>query len=180
MTVKLTILTTVAALAFSGASFAAGSDDTSPPKASKTTTLCKKGQVYDKRSKSCLDAKSELFDDDTIYAAARELAYDGQYRNAQLVLAAADNQNDPRILNYYGFTNRKQGKMKTAMSYYTAALKADPDYILARSYMGQGFLADGNRMAAKAQLAEIKSRGGADSWAYASLSKALMGHSTDY
>lgn len=180
MTVKLSILTTVAALAFSGASFAAGSDDTSPPKPSKTTTVCQKGQVYDTRSKTCLDAKSEVFDDDTIYAAARELAYDGQYDNAQLVLAAADNQNDPRILNYYGFTNRKQGKMKKAMQYYTAALNADPDYILARSYMGQGFLADGDREAATAQLAEIKSRGGADTWAYAALSKALMGQSTDY
>lgn len=180
MTIKTAIIATLATASIASASFAAGSDDTSPPKASKTTTVCKKGQVYDRKSKSCLDAKSEVFDDNAIYAAARELAYDGQYRNAQHVLAAANNQSDPRILNYYGFTYRKMGQTAKAMEFYAAALAIDPDYILARSYMGQGLIVDGKRSEAKKQLAEIKARGGTETWAYAALSKALQGERSNY
>lgn len=180
MTLKTAYLSVAITVAISGASLAAGSDDTSPPTPSETTTQCEEGQVFDATSKTCLDAKAELFDDDTLYAAARELAYDGQYENAQTVLAAAADQSDPRILTYYGFTNRKMGNTKEAERYYNAALAIDPDYILARSYMGQGMIAEGDVAGAKAQLREIEKRGGGQTWAYAALSRALTGENTDY
>lgn len=160
--------------------FAAGSDSTTPPTTTKTSTDCKKGQVFDEKTSKCLDVKSDALSDDDRYRAARELAYNGLYDRALEVLAAADNQDDPRILNYYGFTNRKLGNDDAAMTYYRAALAIDPDYILARSYMGQGLAAKGNLTGAAEQLEEIRLRNGTETWAYASLERAIAGMPSDW
>lgn len=157
---------------------AAGEDK--PPKTTNTTKKCKQGRVYDATTKKCLKVESHNFTDDQLYLAAREMAYDGQYLNALHVLDAAENQNDPRILNYRGFTNRKLGNHAVAMEFYEAALSIDPDYILARSYMGQGLLAYGDEVGALAQLAEIRERGGRNTWSYTALSLALRGTPTNY
>ena len=170
----------MAATSIATFTFAAGSDSTEPPVKTETTQVCKDGQVWDKKTKACLTVEGGLMTDDDIYTAARELAYDGQYDNALKVLDVAENQNDPRILNYKGFANRKAGRVETGMVFYQAALKIDPDYILARSYMGQALIADGDTVGAKAQLVEIVARGGQDTWAYASLQKALNGEATDW
>ncbi|MGB7318231.1 MAG: tetratricopeptide repeat protein [Planktotalea sp.] len=151
-----------------------------PPKTTNTTKKCKEGRVYDAQTKKCLKVESHNFTDDQLYLAAREMAYDGQYQNALHVLDAAENQNDPRILNYRGFTNRKLGNHALAMEYYEAALSIDPDYILARSYMGQGLLAYGDTDGAKAQLAEIRQRGGRNTWSYTALAMALRGVPSNY
>ena len=178
----MTRLFTAALLAASLATpvFAVGSESSEPPETTKTSTDCKKGQVWDKKKKACLDVKSEAVTDDDRYHAARELAYNGQYDRAMDVLASAENQNDPRILNYYGFTNRKLGNDDLAMKYYQAALAIDPDYILARSYMGQGLAAKGDIVGAVEQLEEIRLRSGTETWAYASLEKAIAGTSSDW
>lgn len=167
-------------LALAAPAFAAGSDSTEPPKTTNTTTQCEKGQVFDEKTAKCLDAKSEAVTDDDRYHAARELAYNGKYDRALEVLASAENQNDPRILNYKGFTHRKMGETGTAMSFYQAALAIDPDYILARSYMGQGLAAEGDLAGAVEQLEEISLRGGRETWAYASLERAIGGVAVDY
>jgi len=153
--------------------FAAGSGSSHPPKSTKTTSVCETGQVYDTKTKSCLDVKSDLIDDDTRYDAVRELAYDGQYDRALRVLASMSNPAESRVLTYKGFIARKQGRTADAMGFYTAALDADADNILARSYMGQGLVVMGQTSAAKAQLAEIRTRGGAGTWAEASLAEAI-------
>jgi tetratricopeptide (TPR) repeat protein len=157
---------------------AVGSDDSKPPKPTETSTECEKGQVFDQETKTCLDVKSESMTDDLRYEGARELAYGERYDEALEILATAENPKDPRILNYKGFVNRKLGKTDIAMAFYSEALEINPDYILARSYMGQGLAASGDVAAAKAQLAEIAARGGEDTWAYEALSKALAGKST--
>ncbi|MFD0917099.1 tetratricopeptide repeat protein [Pseudahrensia aquimaris] len=173
-------LTALAASAITFSSFAAGSDSTKPPTKTQTTKVCKKGQVWNKKRKKCVNPQSGMLSDDEVYTAARELAYDGQFDNALKVLAVAANPNDPRILNYKGFANRKAGRVAEGMSYYQAALKIDPDYILVRSYMGQAFISSGDVTSAKNQLAEIEKRGGSDTWAYASLAKAISGEATEY
>jgi tetratricopeptide (TPR) repeat protein len=132
------------------------------------------------KTKSCLQADAHNLTDDDRYDAARELAYAGQYENAMKILEVAENQNDPRILNYKGFTNRKLGNVDLAMAFYNQAITANPDYILARSYMGQGMVSLGDNAGARNQLAEIKARGGQDTWAYASLAKALNGETSDW
>jgi tetratricopeptide (TPR) repeat protein len=170
----------VAATSIASFAYAAGSDSTEPPKPTETTTVCEEGQVWDEKAKACIKLKAGLMTDDQIYAAARELAYDGQYDHALNVLDVAADQNDPRILNYKGFANRKAGRVEEGMAFYQAALTIDPDYILARSYMGQGLIADGDIGGAWEQLTEIKARGGEGTWAYASLEKALAGEASDW
>lgn len=167
------LLTLTAALLFPMAAYAAGSTDSSPPKPTQTTKVCKDGKIWDKQTKSCVDAKESRLDDDTRYAAVRELAYAGEYAEALYVLAAMSDQNESRVLTYYGFTHRKAGRAYIGMQYYQAALKSDPDNILARSYMGQGLVAAGDIDAARIQLAEIEARGGHASWPQTSLRKAI-------
>jgi Flp pilus assembly protein TadD len=180
MTRLTTIIAAIAATSISFGAFAAGSDSTKPPVRTQTTEHCKNGQIWDKKKGKCVDPQSGSLSDDDLYEAARELAYDGQYENALKVLNFAANQNDPRILNYKGFANRKAGRVAEGMVYYKAALRIDPDYILARSYMGQALIADGDIVGAKAQLEEIEKRGGEDTWAYASLERALGGEPTNW
>ncbi|MFK7752410.1 MAG: tetratricopeptide repeat protein [Sedimentitalea sp.] len=153
--------------------FAAGSSDHNPPKSTKTTTVCKGGEIWDAKTKLCVDAKENRLHDDTRYGAVRELAYSGRYDDALYVLAAMGDQSESRVLTYYGFTHRKAGRSDLGMQYYTAALKADPDNILARSYFGQGLVAAGDIKGARVQLAEITARGGAATWPETSLRKAI-------
>jgi tetratricopeptide (TPR) repeat protein len=176
----LTILSTFALLTAGGAALAAGSDNTAPPATTETTETCTDGQIWDEKTKACVTPEQGAMSDDALYEAARELAYAGQYDNALKVLAVAENQNDPRILNYKGFANRKAGRTEEGMAYYQAALSIDPNYILARSYMGQAFVAEGDFLAARDQLLEIEARGGRDTWAYAALEKALLGEETTW
>jgi tetratricopeptide (TPR) repeat protein len=159
---------------------AAGSDSSTPPKSTKTTTECKNAQVWDEKTQTCVNAQESSLSDDLRYDAARELAYAGQYENALIILATAEDQNDPRILNYKGFANRKAGRMDLGMQYYEAALERNPDYNLARSYMGQALLQQGDLPGAQAQLREIRQRGGMNTWAFASLKMALSGKPSGY
>jgi tetratricopeptide (TPR) repeat protein len=168
------------ALALSAPAFAAGeeTDQTKPPPKTETTTKCSGGKIWDKKKKECAVPKKSSFNDDDLYRAAREFAYAGQYENAITVLNLAENQNDPRILNYLGYANRKAGRMELGMSYYRKALLADQNYILARSYMGQALMEQGDIQAARVQLVEIRDRGGENTWAYRSLLQSLNGYRT--
>ncbi len=167
-------------LGLSAPVFAAGeeTDETAPPPKTETTTKCKDGKVWDKKKKECVTPEQSGFNDDDLYKAAREFAYAAQYDNAIRVLTLASNQNDPRILNYLGYSNRKAGRMELGMGYYKKALQADENYILARSYMGQALIEQGDVKAAKVQLVEIRDRGGENTWAYRSLLQALNGYGT--
>lgn len=159
---------------------AAGSGSDTPPTSTQTTTECTDGQIYDASSKSCIDADKQSFNDDQRYDAVRELAYAGAYDRAEQVIASADEPGDPRFLNYKGFIQRKQGNFEAAMEFYTAALGIDPDYLLARSYMGQGLAASGDIEGAREQLTEIAARGGRDTWSYVALKMALNGKPSSY
>ena len=175
-----TLIATLVAASFATFTFAAGSDSTAPPVKTETTQKCKDGKIWDVKKKKCVEAQSGALTDDDLYNAARELAYDGQYNHALHVLAAAANQNDPRILNYKGFSLRKSGHYTEGMAFYQAALKIDPNYILARSYMGQAMISEGDFVGAREQLIQIADRGGKDSWAYTALNKALHGEATTW
>lgn len=171
-----TISTATAALLISvSAGLAIEAETPSTPEA--TSAQCVDGQMWDAASQACVDAKESRLNDDDRFDAARSLAYAGRFDAALTILAAADNPRDPRILNYQGFANRKAGRADIAMTYYRAALDIDPDYVLARSYMGQALVDQGDIAGAEAELAEIRARSGRDSWAYVSLKQALQGKS---
>lgn len=160
-----------------GFAFAAGSGgdsgSTNPPKPTNTTKTCKGIKVYDATKKRCVKPKNSSLDTEKLYGAVRELAYAGRYQDAQGVLLAMSDQQDDRVLTYWGFTHRKMGNAALALAFYEQAITRNPDNILARSYMGQGFVEEGNMDAAIAQWREIKARGGVGTWAEASLRKAI-------
>ncbi len=163
------------AFALTQSAWSMGEDTTKPPEKTKTSTECKDGKVWDAKKKECVDPKKSGLDDDTLFKAARELAYAGQYENSLKVLDAVRDQNSARILNYRGYSNRKAGRMELGMAYYKRALQADENYILARSYMGQALVEQGKIEEAKIQLLEIRDRGGENTWAYQALLQSLGG-----
>jgi len=168
------------ALTLPGMAFAAGSgnDNTNPPKTTKTTQTCEGVQVWDEKTKKCVNPQDSQLDTETLYGAVRELAYAGRYGDAQAVLAAMPDQNDDRVLTYWGFTHRKMGDIDLANSFYNKAITRNPGNILARSYMGQGFVEAGDVDAAIAQWREIKAHGGEGTWAEASLREAIRSGTT--
>ena len=167
-------------------------DDDSPPAKTKTTQDCfqvrqwdpsiKKwvkfskpvNGVWDANLRKCVRPdKTSYLDEDTLYGAVRELAYAGRYNDAITVLDQMPDQNSDRFMTYRGFTARKLGDLDLADVYYKKAIDLNPDNIAARSYMGQGLVAKGDKVAAMEQLREIRARGGAGSWSEKSLAAAL-------
>ncbi|MGB7244938.1 MAG: hypothetical protein WBC93_22970 [Sulfitobacter sp.] len=159
-----------AALALPTSLMAAGSEDaTTPP---KPAVACEGSQVYDKKTKTCVNAEESHLQTDELYQTVRHLAYAGRYDDAQAVLAAMP-QDDDRTLTYLGFTNRKMGNLDQSMVFYARAIEQNPGNILARSYMGQGLVETGDVKAALTQLRAIRSHGGTGTWAEASLRQAI-------
>lgn len=138
---------------------------------------CEAGRVWDTKTRECvvLERESQL-DDDNLYMVARDLVSEQRYEEALEVLAFADDTEDPRILNYLGFATRKLGRPEESLEYYEAALSADPDYVLAREYMGEAFLQLGRIDDAREQLMEIERICGRDCAEY----KLLLGEIQKY
>ncbi len=65
-----------------------------------------------------------------------------------------------------------------AMS-YEKALAIDPDYVLAREYLGEGYVAAGRLDLARAQLGEIERRCGTDCRHYRKLAAVISGAKTE-
>lgn len=125
-----------------------------------TVSQCKDGKVWDKQQQKCVVPKQGQLDDDSLYEAGRDLALAGRYGEAIAVLSLAADKSDPRILNYLGYSHRKQGRVLVGLGYYQEALRADPDYTLVREYLGEAYLQLGDVEAARGQLAEIEKRCG--------------------
>lgn len=140
---------------------------------------CKKGEVIKKVKvsgalvKKCVKVQSGVLPDDGLYEQGRKLARSGEYDWALQVFAAVQNQNDPRVLNMSGYCNRKAGRLEIGIIYYHKALAIDPNFVLAREYLGEGYIAAGRVDLAQIQLSEIKNRAGVDSEEYKDLSKAI-------
>jgi len=161
------LLATALAVALPFSAFAAG-DESTPPKKPK----CDSGFVYDEDKKECVSETGHSLDVDQLYQEVRALSYDGRYADAQVLLAQMP-ADDDRTLTYLGFTNRKMGNTDAAMTYYARALDQNPANILARSYMGQGLVENGQISAALEQLREIRAHDGTGTWAEASLRTAI-------
>jgi tetratricopeptide (TPR) repeat protein len=159
-----------------GGSAGSGSSGGSSMGVKKT---CKKGQVIKmmkkngKNVKTCVKASAGILPDDDLYVQGRELAKDGEYDWALDVLAAVGDQNQPRVLNYIGYSHRKAGRLETGITYYRKALAIDPNYVLAREYLGEGYVAAGKIELAQAELSEIAKRCGVTCEEYKDLSEAI-------
>ncbi len=157
--------------ATSAMALAAGGSDgntTSP-----ATQSCKKGEVWNKTKKKCVKATSGALDDEELYQQGRALAREGHYDWAIEVLALVQNQQDPRVLNYTGYSHRKAGRLDIGITYYRRALAIDPNFNLAREYLGEGYIAAGRVDLAMNELAAIARSCGTGCEEYKALATAI-------
>jgi tetratricopeptide (TPR) repeat protein len=155
------------------AAFAAGSDDSTPPTPTETTTECTDGMVFDDTTKTCIAPKDSRLDDDTRFDAVRELAWAGRYDDAMIVLSAMTEGDTDRVMTYKGFILRKSGHIEDGIAAYEAALAMNPDNILTHSYYGQLLVEMNEIDAARIHLAAIRDAGGTGTWAETALAAAI-------
>jgi Flp pilus assembly protein TadD len=134
---------------------------------------CKKGEVWDKTKKKCVKSQSGVLPDEDLYQQGRALARQGHYDWAVQVLAVVQNRKDPRVLNYMGYSHRKAGRLEIGITYYREALAIDPNFNLAREYLGEGYIAAGRIDLAMNELAAIEKSCGRDCAEYRDLSAAI-------
>lgn len=123
--------------------------------------------------KKCTSSHREDMSDQELYYAGYWLAHTGQYQDALSFLTQVRSP-DERVLTYIGFATRKLGDHATAMGYYTRALTLNPNYTIARSYMGEALITIGRIDQARDELAQIGKRCGATCSEYLALAKALQ------
>lgn len=143
-----------------------------PPASAANVQKCKPGQMWNKKQKKCVQMDSGGVGSDDLYWQARSLVKAGHYDWAISLLAAAD-QTDPEVLNYLGYSHRKAGRLETGIGFYKRALALDPDYVLVREYLGEGYVSAGKLDLARDQLAEIKARCGRTCPEYRDLAAAI-------
>jgi tetratricopeptide (TPR) repeat protein len=122
--------------------------------------------------KKCTRGVKDEMSDDEVYYAGYWLARTGQYDEAIEILNKASVKNE-RILTYIGFATRKRGDHDAAMELYNRALAMNPNYTVARAYMGEAFIAKGEIAMAREQLAEIGTRCGMSCAEYSELKLEL-------
>ena len=111
---------------------------------------------------------------ETLIPQLNALSAAGAYPAMLDLLATRSGADDPVLLNYLGYALRKTGRPEQAVVAYRKALALDPDLHEARAYLGQGLIDMGDVEGAKAQLLEIRARGGRDTLAYATLKNAIL------
>jgi len=134
---------------------------------------CPRGKIWSKSHKKCVWKNSGLLNDQDRFDYGYALAKHGQYAKALDVLESITAKNDPKVLNYIGYSHRKMGRFSTGISYYKRAIDIDPDYVRAREYLGEGYVASGKLTLAKAQLTEIANRCGTACEEYQLLDAAI-------
>ena len=143
---------------------AAGTEPVEAPK-------CPSGQIYDEGEKKCVEKSAAS--PESLYEEAVRLARVEEDFSAALEILRGLDQEDPKVLNYIGYSTRKSGDILMGMTYYYKALERNPDYVLARAYLGEGYLQLGRLDLAEQQLEEIASRCGASCSEYAELEAAI-------
>ena len=168
--------------------YSAGTAPSTPPAATTAPTQmqCKAGEVVKnirrkgmKAKKKCVKATAGVIPDDELYAQGYLLAKMGEYDWALSAFGAITDKQKPEVLTMIGYSNRKAGRLEVAVSYYDQALALQPDFVRAREYLGEGYVAAGRPDLAKIQLNEIAQRAGTSSDEYIDLSKAIAGTSTE-
>ncbi|MCC0043880.1 MAG: tetratricopeptide repeat protein [Brucellaceae bacterium] len=158
----------------SGSAFAAG--ESSGGGSTNASTQCSGGKVYSEQMKKCVDPEESRLDDNSLYEAGRAFAKAGRYGDAIIVLSTIAANGDPRVLNYLGYSHRKQGRIAVGLGYYEEALRLNPDFTLAREYMGEAYLQLGDVGSARNQLREIANRCGTACDEYLELERQIDDH----
>ncbi len=126
---------------------------------------------------ACVGAARASMSDDELFYAGYWLAKNGRYADALTYLNLARTK-DARVLTYIGFATRKQGNVDAALPLYAAALAQDPNFVVARAYLGEAYLTRNEPARAKAELAEIAHRCGTTCPAYVDLDRHIAAYET--
>ncbi len=110
--------------------------------------------------------------DTELFYAGYWLAKSGRYAEA-LTYLKASKAKDARVLTYIGYATRKSGDVEAALPIYAQALSVDPNFVVARAYLGEAYLAKRLPAKAKAELAEIATRCGTACPAYGELAAEI-------
>jgi len=140
---------------------------------SSTTKTCSQGYIYSTTKKKCVLKQAGIVPDRDLIAQGWALAYSGQFEAAIEVFSVAKVHNQPSLLNGLGYSYRKSGQLDRAVAYYKQAISLDPDYVLAREYLGEGYVSAGKLDLARAQLNEIEKRCGTGCKVYTRLASII-------
>jgi tetratricopeptide (TPR) repeat protein len=149
------LIISLAAFAAIGLAAPAAAQKGEPTPDSKCSKLKKGSDAWKKCTKGLIEETA----DQGLFYAGYWLARTGQYAEALTYLNRAQVK-DERILTYIGFATRKLGDHETAMSLYARALDMNPNYTVARAYLGEAHLERGDMAKARSELAEIAVRCG--------------------
>jgi tetratricopeptide (TPR) repeat protein len=178
MNTKALSLVTAAAFVLSATTaHAIGGGGSKPEPGTKPSKIskCKRGETAKRVKRNgtykwvCVKLKANVLPDTQLYNNARALAELSEYEWALDHLRLIANQNDPEVLNYMGYANRKAGRLETGIAYYQQALTLKPDYVEAREYLGEAFVLAGFNDKALEQLGAIKGICGTGCDAYTTL-----------
>ncbi len=90
------------------------------------------------------------------YKNAKTLIDAERYAEGIAALEALNKPEDPRVLNWLGYSNRKLGNTDVAIQFYTQALTIAPDFTPAHEYLGEAYIQGHDMPKAKSQLATIE------------------------
>lgn len=107
------------------------------------------------------------------YQAARALIKAEKYNEGIAALEALNKPEDPRVLNWVGYSHRKLGNTDQAIAFYTKALTIAPDFTPAHEYLGEAYIQAHDLAKAKVQLATIDQLCGQDCKEYKELKRSL-------
>jgi Flp pilus assembly protein TadD len=167
------LLPALALILCAAPALAVAPEDQSPPAPTPTTTTCAQGQVWDEDAGACTPIEQSALPEDVLRRTARELAYAGRSDDALRLLERSVAPDASEVLTITAFAHGKAGEIAAALPLYASALRADPDNLLARAYLGLALIAAGREAEAADQLAEIRGRGGAGSWPDRALAEAI-------
>jgi tetratricopeptide (TPR) repeat protein len=122
--------------------------------------------------RACVGTARAAMSDDELFYAGYWLAKNGRYTEALTYLNLSRTR-DARVLTYIGFATRKQGDVNKALPLYAQALAKDPNFVVARAYLGEAYLTKNEPALAKAELTEIAARCGTTCAAYVDLERHI-------
>lgn len=125
--------------------------------------------------RACVGAARAQMSDDELFYAGYWLAKSGRYADA-LTYLNLSRARDAKVLTYIGFATRKLGQVDKALPFYAAALDRDPNFVVARAYLGEAHLTRGEPQLARAQLGEIEARCGTTCPAYVDLDRHIAAY----
>ena len=139
------------------------------------THSCPKGQAWN--GKKCV--RTSLLNDDQLIEQGRQLAVTGHYKAAIGVLEAVSNKSNPLALTYLGYSHRKMGDVERGMALYHQALAINPNSVVTREYLGEGYVDIGRLELARLELTKVEALcGGTACEEYRDLAEAIERHAS--